>query len=193
MTPDTIRQDLPGLSGTAIGDAILLANQTLSGSRQTSRDIILLTDGTKNIGSDPLIAALESQSQQIRISSIGIGRSSETYLYTTDRASGERRFFYDGAGEKIRAEIDLDSLTRLSEETGGRSYAASDESIFSEILGSLRSEKSPPPQITSQTLSTPLSPLVALIITVLLVTEWGVFARYRYIFEKKLEKKNISI
>jgi Ca-activated chloride channel homolog len=44
LSPDLIRQDLPGLSGTNIGDALLLANMTYSGSRSAAKSIILLTD-----------------------------------------------------------------------------------------------------------------------------------------------------
>jgi len=55
MTPYFIRQENPGLSGTAIGDALLLANMTLSG-RTGEKSIIFITDGRTNIGIDPYIA-----------------------------------------------------------------------------------------------------------------------------------------
>ena len=61
LSPDLIRQDLPGLSGTNIGDALLLANMAYSGSRSPARSIILLTDGRANIGIDPMISASDSR------------------------------------------------------------------------------------------------------------------------------------
>lgn len=61
LSPDLIRQELPGLSGTNIGDALLLANMAYSGSRSPARSIILLTDGRANIGIDPIISAAESR------------------------------------------------------------------------------------------------------------------------------------
>ena len=63
LSPDLIRQDLPGLSGTNIGDALLLANMAYSGSRSQAKSIILLTDGRANIGIDPMISASESRDQ----------------------------------------------------------------------------------------------------------------------------------
>lgn len=63
LSPDLIRQDLPGLSGTNIGDALLLANMAYSGSRSQAKSIILLTDGRANIGIDPLMSASESRDQ----------------------------------------------------------------------------------------------------------------------------------
>ena len=63
LSPDLIRQDLPGLSGTNIGDALLLANMAYSGSRSQAKSIILLTDGRANIGITPSVSASESSQQ----------------------------------------------------------------------------------------------------------------------------------
>lgn len=73
LSPYLIRQDLPGLSGTNIGDAILLANMAYSGSKSQSKSIVLLTDGRANIGIDPVESANESAEQGIQIYSIGVG------------------------------------------------------------------------------------------------------------------------
>ena len=56
VTTDTIKQFLPGLSGTNIGDA-LLAGELLESDIATGSTLILITDGRANIGIDPRTAA----------------------------------------------------------------------------------------------------------------------------------------
>lgn len=79
MTTDSIRQDIPGLSGTAMGDGLLVALDTLKGNEKTShrpigegsgvraverkKVIIVLTDGEANMGINPIIAAKLAKEQ----------------------------------------------------------------------------------------------------------------------------------
>jgi len=69
--------------GTAIGDAILESIQALPPLSERAEDpdprrlatIILLTDGRSLGGVDPVVAAQEAARQQIRVHTIGIGRT----------------------------------------------------------------------------------------------------------------------
>lgn len=58
-------------SGTAIGEAILLASKTIKKSQKASADLILLSDGENNSGIDPMQAV--SQIDNLKIYTIGIG------------------------------------------------------------------------------------------------------------------------
>jgi Ca-activated chloride channel homolog len=135
LTTDTIRQNLPWLSGTNIGDALLLS-PTLSSSWQ-SQTVILITDGRANIGTDP-ITALDYLSRQSPhpIYTIGIGNASGAVLSYL-RSDGERQYFYDEQWEKLRADIDADTLEKIARKSGGVFYHASESQIFDEIFDTL--------------------------------------------------------
>lgn len=99
ISPQYILQEKPGLSGTNIGDAILLANSQLQ-KYAGRRSIILITDGSANIGYDPIKSATESQNLDIPIYTIGVGGITQEPLYYTD-SKGKTVFFFDQNGEKI--------------------------------------------------------------------------------------------
>lgn len=80
ITTDTIRQNLPGLSGTNIGDALLASDILNHHLDLKTKDIILITDGRANIGIDPITAAEYLRSHGSRVSAIGIGESSGALL-----------------------------------------------------------------------------------------------------------------
>lgn len=91
ITTDSIRQDVPGLSGTAMGDGLLVAIDTLeNGSKNTTdgkreKVIIVLTDGEANMGVNPSVAAKLAAEKGIKIYTIGIGDPNGTDLYITDQ------------------------------------------------------------------------------------------------------------
>jgi len=108
MTPSTIKQELPGLSGTSIGNALLLGKDLLDRSQNTDTNnpvIILLTDGEANTGIDPVPVAKSMAPDGIPVYSIGIGSAAGTDLYTTDR-SGVKHYFLGEDGKPIRAILD---------------------------------------------------------------------------------------
>lgn len=85
---DSILQDIPGLSGTAFGEALLIAGDMFGTgvSNSGSHMIIALTDGRANIGIDPIISAKHLAERGVRVDVIGIGSVSGTLLYTTNDA-----------------------------------------------------------------------------------------------------------
>ena len=80
ITTDTIKQNLPGLSGTNIGDALLASDILDQHQNLKTKDIILMTDGRANLGIDPITAAEYLRSHGARVLTIGIGESSGTLL-----------------------------------------------------------------------------------------------------------------
>lgn len=100
--------------GTAIGDGIMNAILRLKDSPAKSKIIILLTDGVNNRGEiSPLTAAEIAKKKGIRIYTIGIGKNGMApYPLPT------------GGTVMLPVEIDEATMTKISEETGGRYFRA---------------------------------------------------------------------
>ncbi len=73
ITPFTIRQELPWLSWTAIGDALLLWIESFSWRENMKNSIILFTDWRANIGIDPRKVINDIVQDNIQVHTIGIG------------------------------------------------------------------------------------------------------------------------
>lgn len=79
ITTDSLNQSVNGLDGTAIGDALLMADTILhpkndkdSGSQKTrEKVIILLTDGDANRWADPILVS--KSLEHVKVYTIGIG------------------------------------------------------------------------------------------------------------------------
>ncbi|MCH5175940.1 MAG: VWA domain-containing protein [Prevotellaceae bacterium] len=100
--------------GTAIGDGIMNAILRLKDSEAKSKVIILLTDGVNNTGNiSPLTAAEIAKKYGIRIYTIGIGQNGMSpYPLPT------------GGTVMLPVEIDEQTMTKISEETGGQYFRA---------------------------------------------------------------------
>ena len=119
---DAVRAQLQGaavgLAGTqtAIGDAVAVAVKRLSALPESSRVLVLLTDGVNNAGSiAPLDAARAAKAAGVRIYTIGIGA-------TRMRVPG----FFGSQLVNPSADLDADMLTRIATMTGGRFFRATD-------------------------------------------------------------------
>lgn len=100
--------------GTAIGDGIMNAILRLKESLAKSKVIILLTDGVNNSGNiSPQTAAEIAKKYGIRIYTIGIGRNGMApYPLPT------------GGTAMLPVEIDEQTMTKISTETGGQYFRA---------------------------------------------------------------------
>ena len=100
--------------GTAIGDGIMNAILRLKESQAKSKVIILLTDGVNNSGNiSPQTAAEIAKKYGIRIYTIGIGRNCMSpYPLPT------------GGTAMLPVEIDQQTMTKISTETGGQYFRA---------------------------------------------------------------------
>ena len=100
--------------GTAIGDGIMNAILRLKESQAKSKVIILLTDGVNNSGNiSPQTAAEIAKKYGIRIYTIGIGRTGMApYPLPT------------GGTAMLPVEIDEQTMTKISNETGGQYFRA---------------------------------------------------------------------
>ena len=100
--------------GTAIGDGIMNSILRLKESQAVSKVIILLTDGVNNSGNiSPLTAAEIAKKYGIRIYTIGIGKNGMApYPLPT------------GGTAMLPVEIDEQTMTKISTETGGQYFRA---------------------------------------------------------------------
>jgi len=112
-----------GLAGrsTAIGDAIGLGVKRLRERPDSSRVLILLTDGANSAGVvDPVEAAKVAAASGIRIYSIGVG--------------SERAGFNTPFGRSAqRSELDEATLQAISDVTGGQYFRARNQQELSNI------------------------------------------------------------
>jgi Ca-activated chloride channel family protein len=101
------KQDLR--TGTAIGDAVLVAMDSLLKARQGASGgmVIVMTDGENNLGIAPRVAIEEARRQKVRLVTVGVGRSVGTYV-----RGG------------IFTRLDETMLTDMAEQTGGGYFRA---------------------------------------------------------------------
>ena len=121
--------------GTAIGVGLANAVARLRDSTAKSRIVVFLTDGENNTGTiSPETAIDIAKGYGIRVYSIGIGKDGESQLpiISTD-AFGRVHKTY----QPIHSTVNHELLATMAQETGGKSYKASDgdalEKVFKEI------------------------------------------------------------
>lgn len=123
--------DFPLEDGTAIGDALLRAVEMLRRSPSPSRVVILLTDGSNNVGkAEPLVAARIAAALGIKIYAIAAGG---------DGAAAFPFQAADGTVEYRASPVSLDEQTfaQVAQLTNGRYFRATDgaalRAIYAEI------------------------------------------------------------
>ena len=112
--------------GTAVGMGIANAVSRLKDSKAISKVIILLTDGTNNMGDiSPLTAAEIAKSFGIRIYTVGVG------------TNGTAPYPYPVAGTiqyvNMPVEIDESTLTQIANIADGQYYRATSNSKLKEV------------------------------------------------------------
>lgn len=121
--------------GTAIGVALAAACNRLKDSDAKSKVLVLLTDGESNTGLiDPLTALRIAKGYGIKIYTIGAGKDGDAQLpVMTTNIFGRPQKHY----QPIHSSVNVDLLTQMAEETGGKFFRATDtatlDNVFSEI------------------------------------------------------------
>jgi Ca-activated chloride channel homolog len=153
---DTIRQELPGLSGTALGDGLLLASDEFGEDLKRERVMIVITDGEANVGIPPRDTIALLKQKKIRVHTIGVGDSRWTELAVTN-ARGQKEYFLDTNGQRIIASIDEPLLWEIAESTGGQYQNAKSAGALDSIITSLgkleKKQLQAPPTLEKQSLS----------------------------------------
>jgi Ca-activated chloride channel homolog len=155
-----------GLAGTetAIGDAIAVATKRLAALPEQARVLILLTDGVNNSGSiTPLDAAKAAKAAGVRIYTIGVGATRMTVP----------GLFGDSVINPS-ADLDVDMLTTIANETGGHFYRATDGSQLADAYRAIDALEPMPQQGPSLRVHHELfrAPLMAAVLCLLLGLLW---------------------
>ena len=127
------RLDLNSINGnqTAIGSALSTAVNRLRELKSKSKIVILMTDGQSNAGKiAPLTAAEAAQALGVKIYTIGVGTQGQAPMPATDMF-GRRGY------QMVPVDIDEDTLTKISEMTGGKYYRADNASRFQKIYAEI--------------------------------------------------------
>ena len=116
--------------GTAIGNGLATAVARMKDSDAKSRVIILLTDGVNNTGEiNPDMAAEIAKTYGIRVYTIGVGANGKApYPVMTP---------WGVDTQMLDVEIDEALLKRISDETGGQYFRATDNTKLSEIYSEI--------------------------------------------------------
>lgn len=116
--------------GTAIGDGLATAVNRLKDSQAKSRVIILLTDGSNNMGSiAPLTAAQIAKTFGIRVYTVGIG----THGYAPYPVQTPFGIQY----QRMPVDVDEGTLTKIADITGGKYFRATDNHTLTNIYSQI--------------------------------------------------------
>ena len=126
---NSVKFDLIDGGSTAIGDGLVTAVNRIRSGQAKSKVIILLTDGSNNSGDvPPKDAAKVAQAMGVRLYTIGVGSKGEI----------ETTVGYDPFGrpvrQKVKADIDEETLKQMAQFTGGRYFRATNKASLAEIF-----------------------------------------------------------
>lgn len=114
--------------GTAIGSGLATAVNRLRAAPDTSKVVVILSDGENNRGRiDPRTAAAAAASLGVKVYTIGVGTEGEAPI-PTGRGVGGFRY------EVLPVRIDEALLTDIAAKTGGRYFRARDAAALAEIF-----------------------------------------------------------
>ena len=124
---DAIREQLDALEAdgsTATGDALDAALRTLSGpGRRRPRGagaIVLLSDGKRTVGRDPLAVASEARRLGVPVYTVALGKPGTSIVVP-------------GTGVLLPVPPDPDSMRAIARRSGGRFFAVDDADRLSEV------------------------------------------------------------
>ncbi len=157
MVSDSIEEieiDMIEKGGTAIGDAIANAVYRFRDDNPKSRVMILLTDGEKTEGIDPIGAAKAASQRGVKIHTIGLGKLEGAPIPVIDRFTGRRTYARDGRGNLYISRLKGDDLKKISELTGGQFFRADSVDTLERIYARINAMEKAEFETRSQTVFT---------------------------------------
>lgn len=124
--------------GTAVGSGLASALNRLKDNPARSKVVILLTDGRNNAGDiSPQTAAEAARALKVKVYTIGAGTKGLAPYPAKD-------FFGNRVYQPMPVDIDEDTLIKISADTDGRYFRATDTKSLREIYKEIdRMEKAP--------------------------------------------------
>ncbi len=131
VTKNAIAGLRPAGGGTAIGESITTALHTLTtlprkNGKRPPGAIVLLSDGSSNVGPGPLAAARQAKADHIPIYTISLGT-----------ANGTIRIKKNGQTVSTPVPVSSQELAAIAQASGGRTYTAADSSKASTVYAHL--------------------------------------------------------
>ncbi len=152
--------------GTAIGMGLATAVNRLKGSEAKSRVVILLTDGSNNMGSIPPLTAAEIAKQfNVRVYTVGIGTHGSA-PYPVQTAQGIQY-------QMMPVDVDETTLTKIANITGGKYFRATDNDKLKHIYQQIDKLEKAKIDVTQYHKKTELFLPFALAALLLLLLEFG--------------------
>jgi Ca-activated chloride channel family protein len=177
---EQIHQIRSGLleDGTAIGMGLATAVDRLRDSKSKSKIIILMTDGVNNIGLiDPITALEIAKAYKIRVYTIGVG-SMGTAPYPVQDPLGNTQM------QNMPVQIDEELMRKISKETGGKYYRATDNNVLKNVFGEIDKLEKSKIEIDSYKKHMDLFPFYLFIALTLLIVEFLL----RFLYFKNLHE-----
>ena len=116
--------------GTAVGMGLANAVSRLKDSKAKSKVVILLTDGSNNMGDiSPMTAAEIARSLGIRVYTIAVG--SNNLAPYPQVVAGTVQYV------NLRADVDVNTLRNIADETGGNFYRATNTRQLKQIYNDI--------------------------------------------------------
>ena len=133
---NSVGPDIVPRQGTAIGSAIELGMKSFTQQEESSKALIIITDG-ENHEDDAVEAARQAREKGIIVHTIGIG-SPQGVPIPVYTAGGQRSYWKDNTGQTVISKLDENTLQRIAA-AGHGSYIRSTDSrtgldrLFEEI------------------------------------------------------------
>ena len=151
--------------GTAIGMGLATAVNRLKDSEAKSKVVILLTDGSNNVGSIPPVTAAEIARQfNVRVYTVGIGTRGYA-PYPVQTPMGVRY-------QNMPVDVDEGTLTKIARTTGGKYFRATDNEKLKSIYEQIDKLEKAKIDVTQYHKKTEVFLPFALIALLLLLTEF---------------------
>lgn len=162
--------------GTAIGDALLWATESLLKSRVEKRDqaIILLTDGENTHGIDPELAAKYLHSKNIYLFIIGMAGAKPIPVFVNGKP------FITPSGNQLITSLDDKSLEKIAKAGNGLYFRAKTENGLNQIFKEISFMSKTPlenEKIYTQQSYAPTLTWVVLVLFFLWLLVYGFFVR----------------
>lgn len=165
--------------GTAIGDVLLMAAESLKINRIKGRDqaVVLVTDGESNAGLDPLLGARLIKENRIRLYVIGIGGKEPVEVYVYGKP------FINKNDQVLTTQLDDTQLKKIASTAGGTYFRAENNHILSDVLEEISRLEATPLETRILIIKTSYRPELGLLILILFsfyITTEGIFFRRPY-------------
>jgi len=152
--------------GTAIGMGLATAVNRLKDSEAKSRVVILLTDGSNNMGSIPPLTAAEIAKQfNVRVYTVGIG----THGFAPYPVQTPEGIQY----QRMPVDVDEGTLTKIANITGGKYFRATDNNKLKQIYEQIDKLEKAKIDVTQYHKKTELFLPFAIIALLILLLEFG--------------------